>query len=171
LPSSIPRDLERFGYTVHFFDSVEAVLDHMRCERVFLTICEPRINGISAVESIPTIKRVSPETGLAVVTAAASVAAAVRAVRLGADAYIPLPTSAGAILNAVAGEKHASSEQPMSLDRAIWEYLNQALETTGSISAAARLLGLHRKSLQRMLAKHGPPMHTPTKQRLTPGES
>jgi ActR/RegA family two-component response regulator len=104
---------------------------------------------------------------LVIVTAYASIASAVRAVKLGVGGYLVKPArgdqvlrAAGYLLPGDAPEVVAlqDSAQPyLSLDRAIWEFLTQAVEDAGTLSGAARLLGLHARSLRRMLAKYPPP--------------
>jgi two-component system response regulator RegA len=104
---------------------------------------------------------------LVIVTAYASIASAVRAVKLGVGGYLIKPTRGDQVLRAagypVAGEDpevaalRDGGEPHLSLDRAIWEFLTQAVEDAGTLSGAARLLGLHARSLRRMLAKYPPP--------------
>jgi ActR/RegA family two-component response regulator len=104
---------------------------------------------------------------LVIVTAYASIASAVRAVKLGVGGYLVKPARGDQVVRAAgyalpgdapdvvalqdAGKPH------LSLDRAIWEFLTQAVEDAGTLSGAARLLGLHARSLRRMLAKYPPP--------------
>jgi ActR/RegA family two-component response regulator len=76
-------------------------------------------------------------------------------VRHGASFVLARPTTFRQIV-AVCDDRPLQDEVPMSLDRAIWEYLNQTLAETGSISAAARRLRLDRTSLKRMLRKRPP---------------
>lgn len=104
---------------------------------------------------------------LVIVTAYASIASAVRAVKLGVGGYLVKPARGDQVLRAagypVAGNAPdvtalQDGAQPyLSLDRAIWEFLTQAVEDAGTLSGAARLLGLHARSLRRMLAKYPPP--------------
>jgi two-component system, response regulator RegA len=104
---------------------------------------------------------------LVIVTAYASIASAVRAVKLGVGGYLIKPARGDQVLRAAgytaAGDAPdvaalQDAAQPyLSLDRAIWEFLTQAVEDAGTLSGAARLLGLHARSLRRMLAKYPPP--------------
>ena len=104
---------------------------------------------------------------LVIVTAYASIASAVRAVKLGVGGYLIKPARGDQVLRAAgytaAGDAPdvaalQNAAQPyLSLDRAIWEFLTQAVEDAGTLSGAARLLGLHARSLRRMLAKYPPP--------------
>jgi ActR/RegA family two-component response regulator len=103
---------------------------------------------------------------LVIVTSYASIASAVRAVKLGVGGYLVKPSRGDQVLRAagypVPGEDPAAAAalegaQPYrSLDRAIWEFLTLAVEDAGTLSGAARLLGLHARSLRRMLAKYPP---------------
>src|SRR5215475_7177091 len=104
---------------------------------------------------------------LVIVTAYASIASAVRAVKLGVGGYLVKPARGDQVLRAVGypapgdapdiAALHDGSQPYLSLDRAIWEFLTQAVEDAGTLSGAARLLGLHARSLRRMLAKYPPP--------------
>jgi ActR/RegA family two-component response regulator len=104
---------------------------------------------------------------LVIVTAYASIASAVRAVKLGVGGYLVKPSRGDQVLRAAGyalpgnapevTAMHDGSQPYLSLDRAIWEFLTQAVEDAGSLSGAARLLGLHARSLRRMLAKYPPP--------------
>jgi two-component system response regulator RegA len=104
---------------------------------------------------------------LVIVTAYASIATAVRAVKLGVGGYLIKPARGDQVLRAAGYPVHGdapdvlalqNTAQPyLSLDRAIWEFLTQAVEDAGTLSGAARLLGLHARSLRRMLAKYPPP--------------
>jgi two-component system response regulator RegA len=96
-----------------------------------------------------------------VLTGFASIATAVEAVKLGATHYLAKPVEVDAILRAFgqrAGDAHvAMSEQPLSVERLEWEYIHTVLlEHAGNLSATARSLGMHRRTLQRKLAKHPP---------------
>lgn len=104
---------------------------------------------------------------LVIVTAYASIASAVRAVKLGVGGYLVKPARGDQVLRA-AGYAGSGDDADvaalqggappyLSLDRAIWEFLTQAVEDAGTVSGAARLLGLHARSLRRMLAKYPPP--------------
>ena len=90
-------------------------------------------------------------------TGYASVATAVEAIKAGADDYLLKPVSVDAILRVLADDPPAPAEEAdamIPLGRLEWEHIQQALRATdGNISAAARMLGVHRRSLQRKLTK------------------
>lgn len=132
-------------------------------------------SGLSLIEPLRAIRA---DMRILLVTGYASIATAVEAIKRGADDYLPKPVSAdtlqrilldAALATPVAPADpgdDASIESPtmIPLHRLEWEHIQQALnETGGNISATARLLGMHRRSLQRKLAKRpGPERRTPT---------
>jgi two-component system response regulator RegA len=110
------------------------------------------------------LKSIRPGLKLIVLTGFGSIASALKAVRVGAVDYLTKPCDADQILSALAnpGASLASSQQNAdssvpSLDRVEWEHIQRVLEECGgNVSQAARLLGLHRRSLQRKLSKLPP---------------
>ena len=126
-----------------------------------LLVTELRIGAEWAFEAIGTLRKSVPACRIVIVTAFPSVATAVRAVRLGTDLYLAKPVTARMILHGLSNDdfdidRSSSSHDLPSLDRTIWEYLNQAYVAAGSMASAARQLGLDRRSLRRMLGKHPP---------------
>lgn len=131
-------------------------------------------SGLSLIEPLRAIRA---DMRILLVTGYASIATAVEAIKRGADDYLPKPVSAdtlqrilleterapGAAL-AARDEEDDTLESPtmIPLHRLEWEHIQQALtETGGNISATARLLGMHRRSLQRKLAKRPGPERRP----------
>ncbi|MEL7239611.1 MAG: response regulator [Planctomycetota bacterium] len=117
--------------------------------------------GLHVVRSLAAI---DPDTAIVVLTAYGSIATAMEAVRLGAKTFLQKPATVDEIEVAFKGTRLGPSEDPPvpaavpSLARAEWEHINRVLtECDGNISRAARLLGLHRRSLQRKLAKFPQP--------------
>lgn len=119
----------------------------------------PDKNGLEVVKSL---KALDPTTNLVVLTGYGSIATAIEAVRLGATHYLTKPADVDDILAGFA-RAHTPPGQVLtevphevpSLARAEWEHINRVLsDCNGNISQAARLLGIHRRSLQRKLAKH-----------------
>jgi two-component system response regulator RegA len=124
-----------------------------------LVVAEYRQLGKSVAD---LLERVPPAlwSRLVIVTAYGSVASAVRAVKLGVAGYLVKPARGAQVLHAAGYHAGAAVEDAgdayLSLDRAIWEVLNEAVEQAGTVSGAARRLGLHARSLRRMLAKYPP---------------
>jgi two-component system response regulator RegA len=124
-----------------------------------LALVDLRLGSSSGLDLVAALNRIDPETTIVVLTGYGSVATAVEALRRGAAHYLTKPADADEILAAfdrVQGEAAAQSAplQPMSLDRVEWEHINRVLmDCGGNVSEAARVLGLHRRTLQRKLAK------------------
>jgi two-component system response regulator RegA len=123
-------------------------------------VVDLRIGDESGLDVLRTLLAKDPATRVVVLTGYGSIATAVEAMRLGAVHYLTKPADADQILAAL---KHAASDsvspanEPLSLARAEWEHINHVLvSVSGNISEAARRLGLHRRSLQRKLAKYPP---------------
>jgi two-component system response regulator RegA len=125
-----------------------------------LVLLDLRIGADNGLALIPTFKAIDPETRIVVLTGYGSVATAVQAVRQGALHYLTKPADVDEILAAfqegvTTSVGPAASLQPVSLDRVEWEHIHRVLaECQGNISEAARALGLHRRTLQRKLAKY-----------------
>lgn len=120
-----------------------------------------RLPSGSGLEIVRMIKRERPATAVVVLTGYGSIATALEAVRLGATHYLTKPASVDDILAAFSPatttepqEREGHHDVP-SLERVEWEHINRVLsDCNGNVSEAARRLGLHRRSLQRKLAKY-----------------
>jgi len=121
-------------------------------------ILDLRIAGASGLDLIPRLIQADPATRIVVLTGYGSIATAVEAVRRGATHYLTKPADADDILAALTGEAKSDTAvplRPMSLDQVEWEHINRVLLECGdNVSEAARVLGLHRRSLQRKLSKY-----------------
>ncbi len=117
-----------------------------------------KMEGHSGLSLIPSLRQLNPEMKILMLTGYASIATAVEAIKLGATQYLPKPADADQILAALnkveADAEIEVTEQPMSVNRLEWEHIQKVLnEHEGNISATARALGMHRRTLQRKLAK------------------
>ncbi len=122
-------------------------------------VVDLRIGTESGLTLIPALKGINPDMRILVLTGYASIATAVEAIKLGATHYLSKPVDADDIvthLNKQAGNPDTPvAHNRMSVDRMEWEYIQKTLaEHNGNISAAARALKMHRRTLQRKLAKH-----------------
>jgi two-component system response regulator RegA len=124
-----------------------------------LVVMDLRIGNDSGLALIPELMQIDPETRIVVLTGYGSIATALEAVKRGATHYLTKPADADEILAAFSRKGGEASDpaiaSSMSLDRVEWEHINRVLvECGGNVSEAARLLGLHRRTLQRKLSKY-----------------
>ena len=121
-------------------------------------VIDLRIGYDSGLELVKKLKDLDANTHIVMLTGYASIATAVEAIKLGATHYLTKPADADEIVNALNRKKGDTSvsvkERPLSVKRLEWEHLQKVLmEHDGNISAAARALGMHRRTLQRKLDK------------------
>jgi two-component system response regulator RegA len=116
-----------------------------------------RLKDGSGLDVVRALAEVGRGTAVVVLTGYGSIATALEAVRLGARHYLTKPAGADEILAALLGEQRPPAPPAAtapSLARVEWEHINRVLpDCGGNVSEAARLLGIHRRSLQRKLAK------------------
>ena len=111
-----------------------------------------------ALSAARVLLELHPEMRVVILTGYSSIATAVEAIKRGATNYLCKPADADDVLTALLSE-HADlttlvPENPMSVDRLQWEHIQRVLaEHDGNISATARALGMHRRTLQRKLQK------------------
>lgn len=159
LAEALSRALSRRGYlTARALDHLEAlrVAEQFQPDAAVLDLKLIETSGLALIAPLKTL---NPDMKILLLTGFASIATAVEAIKLGATNYLPKPADVEAILSALgreAGDAHAAlPEQPMSVDRLEWEHIQKVLaEHEGNISATARALKMHRRTLQRKLMKH-----------------
>jgi len=145
-------------------NATEAV-ERVKLESPEYAIVDLRMPGQSGLWLTRELLEIDRDTRILVLTAYGSIATALEAVRLGAKGFLQKPASTDEILLALNSDFDnvtISSEEPPgkvpTLAHAEWEHINRVLlECQGNICQAARLLGLHRRTLQRKLAKAPPP--------------
>ena len=117
-------------------------------------------SGDSGLAVLRALAATQPHCRAVMLTGFASIATAVEATKLGAVQYLPKPASVDAVLAAFSQDTQAEppvSERPLSPSRLEWEYIQRVLlKNNGNVSATARELGMHRRTLQRKLAKYPP---------------
>ncbi|MEE2766719.1 MAG: response regulator transcription factor [Pseudomonadota bacterium] len=121
-------------------------------------VIDLRIGHESGLEMVKKLKEFDDQIHIVILTGFASIATAVEAIKLGATHYLTKPAATNEIVDALnrkqGDETTSVKERPLSVRRLEWEHLQKVLmEHDGNISAAARALGMHRRTLQRKLDK------------------
>lgn len=155
----LQRSLQRRGLPVRIAHDAASALALVEAEVPDFALVDLKIGASSGLDLIAPLRAARADMQIVLVTGYASVATAVEAIKRGADNYLPKPVTAEALLRALNDEPAAEDVDTMTpLSRLEWEHIQQALlACDGNISAAARLLGMHRRSLQRKLAKRPGP--------------
>ena len=155
----LTRALAQRGFTVFGAQEAETALALAREHEPEYVVLDLNIAGSSGLRLIEPLLAVNPDCRILVLTGYASIATTVDAIKLGATQYLAKPADVDAILKALNATDVIISEEemasgPMSVDRLEWEHIQRVLtENYGNISATARALKMHRRTLQRKLAK------------------
>ncbi len=160
---TLNRSLSRQGYTTR--TAIDAASARLECERLkpdWATL-DLRMEHESGLTLIPELLAIQPDLRIVMLTGYASIATAVEAVKLGAYNYLHKPATMNELLKAFGEEgepQEAESHENdalMSVERLEWEHIQRVLtENDGNVSATARALNMHRRTLQRKLQKHAP---------------
>lgn len=151
--------LRKRGFQVHVaYDLAEALELAEQCQPEFAVV-DLRIGSESGLELVARLVALDEHTRIVMLTGYASVATAVEAIKLGATHYLTKPADANEIAAALEREDGDAgvplADKPLSVRRLEWEHLQKVmLAHNGNISSAARALKMHRRTLQRKLAKH-----------------
>lgn len=152
------RAMSRRGLHVSIASSAEEGLEMARQETPDYAVLDLKMEGDSGLVLLPKLLELDPDMKVLILTGYSSIATAVEAIKRGACNYLCKPADADDVLAALLS-KHADldslvPENPMSVDRLQWEHIQRVLgEHDGNISATARALGMHRRTLQRKLQK------------------
>ncbi len=154
----LSRAMTKRGFEVKVARSAEDALEIVQEWTPDYATLDLKMDGASGLTIIQQLKEINPEIRIIVLTGYASISTAVEAIKLGATQYLPKPANADEILQALeqtdADDTIEISQQPMSVNRLEWEHIQKVLtEHDGNVSATARALGMHRRTLQRKLAK------------------
>lgn len=154
----LSRSLLREGYDIEHACDIETAMSKFADIVFDYAVVDLRIGDESGLSLVKQIKEVSPDTRIIMLTGYASIATAVEAIKLGATHYLTKPADVEDIIaafNKEQGDEHVKpSDNPLSVQRMEWEHIQKVLqEHDGNISAAARAMGMHRRTLQRKLQK------------------
>ncbi|KAB2851724.1 MAG: ActR/PrrA/RegA family redox response regulator transcription factor [Hyphomicrobiaceae bacterium] len=156
----LARALEGRGFTVHTAHTVAEGVDIIRQGAPAFAVVDMRLEDGNGLDVIAELKKRRPEARVVVLTGYGNIATAVSAVKLGAVDYLAKPADAEEVIDALmaTGEHKARPpENPMSADRVRWEHIQRVYELCDrNVSETARRLNMHRRTLQRILAKRAP---------------
>jgi two-component system response regulator RegA len=156
----LARAMEGRGFVVTTAESVaEGLLQVEKAPPAFAVV-DMRLGDGNGLDVISAMKKRRPEARAIILTGYGNIATAVNAVKLGAVDYLAKPVDAddvAAALLAFDNKKIEPPENPMSADRVRWEHIQRIYELCGrNVSETARRLNMHRRTLQRILAKRAP---------------
>ncbi len=156
----LARAMEARGFEVATAESVADGLAHVEANAPAFAVVDMRLGDGTGLDVISALKRSRPGARAVVLTGYGNIATAVTAVKLGAVDYLAKPADADdvvAALIASGDHKPQPPENPMSADRVRWEHIQRVYELCGrNVSETARRLSMHRRTLQRILAKRAP---------------
>jgi len=150
--------LERRGFSVTVCHDARQAFDVVLDTPPEYVVTDLKLPDLSGLTVVSRLKAATPHANIVVLTGHASIATAVEAIKLGATHYLLKPSDADQIVAAfgrVNGDDSVPvNNRPLSMNRLEWEYINWVLtEYSGNLSAAARALSMHRRTLQRKLYK------------------
>jgi two-component system, response regulator RegA len=157
----LARAMEARGFEVEQAASVEDGLSALKRRPPAFAVVDMRLDGGNGIDVIAALKDVRPEARAVVLTGYGNIATAVTAVKLGAVDYLAKPADADDVYNALIAATTDKAppppENPMSADRVRWEHIQRVYELCNrNVSETARRLNMHRRTLQRILAKRAP---------------
>ena len=156
----LSKAMEKRGFDVQTAGTVAEGLSVARTAPPAYAVVDLRLEDGNGLDVVEVLRAARPEARIVVLTGYGAIATAVAAVKIGATDYLSKPADANDVVNALMarGEDLPSPpENPMSADRVRWEHIQRVYELCDrNVSETARRLNMHRRTLQRILAKRSP---------------
>ena len=157
----LARAMERRGFAVETANSVALGKARVGIRPPAYAVIDLRLEDGNGLDVVETLRAKRPDARIVVLTGYGAIATAVAAVKIGATDYLSKPADADEVVNALLQTEGAvlpePPENPMSADRVRWEHIQRVYEQCDrNVSETARRLSMHRRTLQRILAKRGP---------------
>jgi len=156
----LARAMESRGFQVETAESVEEAVAKARAHAPAYAVVDMRLGDGNGLDVVAAIREKRADARTIILTGYGNIATAVTAVKLGAVDYLSKPADADdvfAALTRTSSERAAPPENPMSADRVRWEHIQRVYEMCErNVSETARRLNMHRRTLQRILAKRAP---------------
>jgi two-component system, response regulator RegA len=160
LRTRLGRALEGRGFEPVLASSVTEALAAVKVYPPAFAVLDMRLEDGTGLKVVEAVREARPDAKIIMLTGYGNIATAVAAVKAGAVDYLSKPADADDVaraLLALPGDVAAPPENPMSADRVRWEHIQRVYELCGhNVSETARRLNMHRRTLQRILAKRAP---------------
>jgi two-component system response regulator RegA len=161
LRTRLGRALESRGFQVTLAGSVAEAVAAVDVSPPAFAVLDLRLDDGSGLTVVDSLRAARPDARIIMLTGYGNIATAVAAVKAGAIDYLAKPADADDVVKALmvasVSETPAPPENPMSADRVRWEHIQRVYELCGqNVSETARRLGMHRRTLQRILVKRAP---------------
>jgi two-component system, response regulator RegA len=157
---SLTRSMERRGFTVTAAASMAEAVQLAQQKDPAFAVVDLRLGDGNGLELIGLLRDVVPGICIVMLTGYGNLASAVSAIKAGAVDYLPKPVDADRLKAVLLGQQDdpaSPADEPMTPERVRWEHIQRIYEESGqNISETARRLKMHRRTLQRILAKHAP---------------
>jgi len=154
------REMEQRGYRVAVVESAQEGIEMIEATPPAYAVVDLKLGDGSGLDVISALSKKRPDARGIIVTGYGNIATAVAAVKLGAADYLAKPADAEEIDRALRADGPLTMpppENPMSPDRVRWEHIQRVYEQCNrNVSETARRLSMHRRTLQRILAKRAP---------------
>ena len=156
----LSKAMEKRGFIVSHALNISDGKNLVKFDPPAFAVVDLKLNDGNGLEVVEQIRKVRPDSKIIVLTGYGAIATAVAAVKIGATDYLAKPADANDITNALlanTGERPPPPDNPMSADRVRWEHIQRVFELCNrNVSETARRLNMHRRTLQRILAKRSP---------------
>ena len=156
----LAKAMERRGFSVEMAGSVAAGKAIATARPPAYAVVDLRLEDGNGLDVVEVLRERRPDSRIVVLTGYGAIATAVAAVKIGATDYLSKPADANDVINALLQTGDTlppPPENPMSADRVRWEHIQRVYELCDrNVSETARRLNLHRRTLQRILAKRSP---------------
>ena len=160
LRNRLGRALESRGFQTTLCESVSEALTAVRSVPPAFAVLDMRLEDGTGLKVVEALREARPDARIVMLTGYGNIATAVAAVKAGAVDYLSKPADADDVAKALlaqAGSSPAPPDNPMSADRVRWEHIQRVYELCDhNVSETARRLNMHRRTLQRILAKRAP---------------
>ena len=160
LRTRLGRALEARGFLPTLVGGVSEALTAVKARPPAFAVLDMRLEDGNGLQVVEAIQDARPDARVIMLTGYGAIATAVAAVKAGAVDYLPKPADADDVVRALLARHDspaAPPDNPMSADRVRWEHIQRVYELCGhNVSETARRLNMHRRTLQRILAKRAP---------------